>query len=89
MADHIYFAFMPAANASSGIPMSHRSHLSQKKHEPGWASVAPLKGRVTKVHLRAGEKRSGLLALMEVLAILAVVMVAKLGAAIPLLHLAH
>jgi hypothetical protein len=45
--------------------------------------------RVMKVHFRAGEKRSELLALMEVLAILAVAMVAKLGAAMPLLHLAH
>jgi hypothetical protein len=42
-----------------------------------------------KVHFRAGEKRSELLALMEVMAILVVAAITKLGTTMPLFHLAH
>jgi hypothetical protein len=42
-----------------------------------------------KIHFRSGETRSEFFALMEILAILVVAVLVKLGAAMPILHLAH
>jgi hypothetical protein len=46
-------------------------------------------GCIMKVHFRTDEKRSGRSALLEVLAILMVAMLAKLGTAVLLVHLYH
>lgn len=48
-----------------------------------------ISGRIMKLHIRGGDRRSGLLALMPVIALLTVTMLAKLGAATQLFHLAH